>query len=340
MIKTIGEWGRDPRAFAAWFGHALSSVILLTAIARLRVLDHLGDAPRSAADLAEEAGLDATQLDRLLSFLAAEGVLLVDATGCYAHTDFSRLLTGQHPASIQSVLAMSQSPLASGLALPQAVATGKTAQEVAFGMDFFALLGSDPVLAETFARFMTATTAAAEQFIMTNHAFQPFTLAVDVGGSHGSLLLRVLTLQPEANGILFDLPDVVAMAGPALAAHPSGARVETAGGSFFESVPAGGDLYLLKQILHDWPDGQCVDILRVIRSAIAPHGRLAVVDRLMPEEHRPHPAYQMDLNMLLLLGAKERKLSEFEALFARSGFRLDKVTEDPNVPSVIEAVPV
>jgi hypothetical protein len=196
------------------------------------------------------------------------------------------------------------------------------------------------VKADDFARFMSLTTKQAEQFVFARHEFAPFKVAVDVGGNHGSLLLGLLELQPQARGILFDLPEVVALARPALDAHPCGARVEVAGGSFFEKVPAGGDLYLLKQILHDWDDERCVAILRNVRAAIAPDGRLAVVDRLMPEQVRPHPAYNMDLYMLLLLGAKERRLSEFEALFAQSGFRPGRVTEDPNVPSVIEALPV
>ncbi len=203
---------------------------------------------------------------------------------------------------------------------------------MAHGQSFFEMMRDDPAKADDFARFMTATTALAEQFIFSSHDFAPFSLAVDVGGNHGSLLLRMLSLQPAARGILFDLPTVTALAPPVLAAHPNGARVEVVSGSFFESVPAGGDLYLLKQILHDWKDPECLAILRNIRAAIAPGGRLAVVDRLMPEEIRPHPSYKMDLYMMLLLGAQERKLSEFEALFAQSGFRLDKVSEDDRVP--------
>lgn len=340
MVKTIGAWGQDRRAFTHWIDHAQASVIVLVAVARIRLLDYLGDVPRSAGELAAETGFDAAQIDRLLTFLAAQEVLTLGADGRYAHTEVSRLLRSDHPASVQPMLFTMENTLQAGLALPLALRTGTTGQQAAHGKSFFQMLGDDAEKAEVFARFMTATTIRSEQFMFTEHAFMPFELAVDVGGNHGSLLLRLLAMHPQARGVLFDMPDVVARAGDALAAHPAGARVETVGGSFFEAVPAGGDLYLLKQILHDWGDEECLAILRAIRAAIAPGGRLAVFDRLIPDTPRPHPAYNMDLYMMLLLGARERKLSQFEVLFAASGFRLDRVTEDPDGLSVIEAVPV
>ncbi len=300
MARTIGQWAQEPGGFLDWYDHAQASIIVLGAIARTRVLDHLGDTPRSAAELSAEAGLDAGQLGRLLAFLGAQEVLVVDEDGRYAHTDFSRQLRVDHPASLQSVLYVSENVLSTGIVLPEALASGTNAQQIAHGRSYFAMLRDTPAKAEAFARFMTATTAMAEQFIFTHHAFMPFDLAVDVGGNQGSLLLRLLADRPEARGILFDLPEVVALARPVVDAHPCGSRVETVGGSFFEAVPAGGDLYLLKQILHDWEDEHCIAILRAIRAAIAPHGRLVVVDRLMPERPRPHPSYQMDIYMMLL----------------------------------------
>ncbi|HXC58011.1 MAG TPA: methyltransferase, partial [Steroidobacteraceae bacterium] len=266
--------------------------------------------------------------------------VLVFEAGRYAHSDFSRLLRRDHPRSLHPVVYCGLNLIANAGALPQALKTRQVAQQVAHGTGYFEQLGNDPELAETFARFMTLTTTRAEQFILENHRFEPFRLAVDVGGSHGSLLLSLLAARPQAHGILFDLPEVVAQAPTAIASHAAGARVKLVGGSFFDSVPAGGDLYLLKQILHDWDDERSLSILRRIRAAIAPDGRLAVLDRLLPEAPRPHPAYHMDLYMMLLVGAQERKLSQFETLFGASGFRLDRVTEYPDGPSVMEALPV
>lgn len=341
MAKTIGEMGGNIGEFLGWFGHAQASIIVLSAVARSRILDHLGDTPRSAAEMAADAGFDAKQLGRLLAFLGSQGVLAVDEAGRYTHSNLSRMLRTDHPASVQALLSSTQNLLTTGEALPRALATGQMPQQIAHGKSFFQMLREDPVKADDFSRFMTTTTAQADRLVFSKHTFKPFRLAVDVGGNHGSLLLRLLTDQPQARGILFDLPEVIAQARPVINAHPSGSRVETVSGDFFEKVPPGGDLYLLKQILHDWEDEDCVRILRSIRAAIAPAGRLIVMDRLMPEQPNvPHPAYQMDLYMMLLLGARERKLSQFEALLAQAGFRLDRVTEDPSVPCVIEAVPI
>jgi hypothetical protein len=146
-------------------------------------------------------------------------------------------------------------------------------------------------------------------------------------------------LHPESRGVLFDLPEVTAMVADSVRAAAHGDRVEIVGGSFFESVPE-ADLYLLKMILHDWSDPECVKILESIRKAIRPGGRIAVIDHVKPETPRPHSANAMDIAMLVWDTGKERKRSEFEELFEASGFRLDRLTENANGPGVIEAVPV
>jgi hypothetical protein len=290
--------------------------------------------------MAAAGGFDAATLTRMLDYLASQEVLLRDHDGRYAHTPFSRMLRSDHASNLQAFLHTTSTSLETGAVMHEALRTGMLAQQVRHGMGYFEYLEANTAHGEAFARFMTATTTDSEQFILARHDFRPFDLAIDVGGNHGSLLLRLLADHRDAHGIVFDLPEVIERAESHLANHPLRGRIDLIGGSFFDAVPSGGDLYLLKQILHDWEDEECVAILRAVRAAIAPHGRLAVVDRLMPEAPTPHPAYYMDVFMLMLLGGKERTRSEFEALFEQSGFRLDRVTEDPNFPCVIEAVPV
>lgn len=137
MAKMIGERGLDIGEFLGWYGHAQASIIVLSTIARTRVLDHLGDAPRSAAEMAADAGFDARQLGRLLAFLGSQGVLAVDEAGRYAHSDFSRMLRTDHPASLQAILSVTHNLFTTGEALPQALATGQTAQQVVHGRRFF-----------------------------------------------------------------------------------------------------------------------------------------------------------------------------------------------------------
>jgi hypothetical protein len=117
-----------------------------------------------------------------------------------------------------------------------------------------------------------------------------------------------------------------------------GDRIDIVGGDFFESVPA-GDLYLLKMVLHDWNDAECVAILKNVRAAMLPHGRVAVIEFLLPEVPAATGVHVMDVAMMIWATGRERRLSEFEALFAQAGFRVDRITENPKGQSVIEAVP-
>jgi hypothetical protein len=155
----------------------------------------------------------------------------------------------------------------------------------------------------------------------------------------GDFLLGVLAEYPGAKGILFDLPETVTMARTAIAASPLAGRVEIVGGSFFEEVPS-ADLYTLKQILHDWHDEECEQILGNIRRAINSGGRLAVMDHILNDTPAPDEAQGTDVAMMVWDTGRERKLADFERLFAATGFAIDRVTRNPGGHSVIEAVPV
>jgi hypothetical protein len=187
---------------------------------------------------------------------------------------------------------------------------------------------------------MSRTTAILEMFVFANHRFEPFELAVDVGGSHGRLMMALLKNYPETHGIVFDLPNTAEQASAIIAESSVADRIEARGGDFFKSVPEGGDLYLLKQILHDWGDEDCVKILGSIRAAIADRGRLAVIEFLLPDAGVHHPGFAMDIHMMVLSTGRERTLAEYEALLEAAGFRLDRVTENPKGQSVAEFVPV
>jgi hypothetical protein len=187
---------------------------------------------------------------------------------------------------------------------------------------------------------MSRTTAILEDFVFAHHRFEPFELAVDVGGSHGRLMMALLKAYSNARGIVFDLPKTAEQASRIIAESTVADRIEARGGDFFKSVPDGADLYLLKQILHDWGDEDCVKILSSIRAAIADRGRLAVIEYLLPDVSVNHPGFAMDIHMMVLSTGRERTLAEYEALLATAGFRLDRVTENAQGQSVAEFVPV
>jgi hypothetical protein len=187
---------------------------------------------------------------------------------------------------------------------------------------------------------MTLTTRRDHDAIFRLHSFQPFDLVVDIGGSQGVLLMELLERFPRSRGILFDLPETAENARKHFERSEIGSRIDAVGGDFFKKVPEGGDLYLLKQILHDWSDGECRSILRNVRKAMDSNGRIAVLDRLLSEVPEPGDAIEADIYMLLFTTGRERKLSEFGTLFEESGFRLDRMTRNAAGASVIEAVPV
>ena len=160
---------------------------------------------------------------------------------------------------------------------------------------------------------------------------------VDVGGGQGGLLAEILKRHPTVRGILFDLPQVIR--NPAyLSKEGFAERWTTVGGDFFQSVPTGGDAYVLKRILHDWSDEQCVRILRCCRAAMGDRARLLVVDAVVPAGNTPHPGKVMDI-LMMVLGGCERTEQEFSTLFAKAGLQLTTITTTPSTLSIVEALP-
>jgi len=160
------------------------------------------------------------------------------------------------------------------------------------------------------------------------------------GGAHGVLLTAVLRANPAARGILFDLPHVIATAGGALEAEGLSQRCELVSGDFFEAVPEGADLHLLKQIVHDWDDERTTRLLQNCHRALGPAGKLLLVEMVIPPENQPSPAQAMDLNMMVLLGGRERTEEDYQRLFQAAGFRLERVIPTHSPFSVIEATRV
>jgi len=219
------------------------------------------------------------------------------------------------------------------------VQTGKTSAQKLRGMPFFEYLDTDPELAAAFNDAMTGLSGMAIEALMPAYDFTDRRLIVDVGGGHGALLSAVLKQTPGAHGVLFDLPSVVASAGPLLDAAGVSARSTITGGSFFDSVPEGGDAYLLKTIIHDWDEDSALTILRHVRTAIAPGGKLLLMELVVPEGTPWHPGMLLDLEMLVTAGGRERTASEYAELLAQAGFRQTRVAPTAGPMSIVEARP-
>jgi hypothetical protein len=271
MPRSLGDILDTPGEFPAWIQHITVAFTVIYAVDRLGLLAHLDDGPVALAEIAARSGCPEDDVARLFAFLAAEGVLEIDGHGRAVATARTRTMR----ATVQQQLG--RMTLETGFAYPDAVGTGVTAYESRYGLPVFEHLRANPETAQMFGRVMSETTAMNERQIFERHEFRPFAVAVDVGGSQGSLLVRLLEVHPGARGVLFDLPDTVAQAEGPIAVAGMAGRVELVGGDFFAAVPSGGDLYLLKQILHDWSDAECRTILANVRAAMAVGARLAVV---------------------------------------------------------------
>jgi len=328
----------DPASFAfqlcadAWLAKAAWAAV------RRGVPDAVGDEPVELAALARATGTQPGALGRLMRALAAHGIFERMDGDRFAHSPLSRALRRPPQGGgvfLDSVLG--DFHWDAWAALDASVATGRSGVEIRFGQPAFDYLADHPDEAQRFAAAMSANTVTDEVAILTNWRPGPFRRAIDVGGSHGSLVRALLRAAPEARGLVYDRSEIVATGPVVTAGDPVAARLDWEAGDFFERVPEGGDLYLLKHILHDWDDAECRTILAHVRAALAPDGRVAVFEMLLPATSQPHPAWLLDINMLVNTHGRERSEAEFAALLAQSGLRHVRTTPVGRV-QVIEAV--
>ncbi len=197
-----------------------------------------------------------------------------------------------------------------------------------------------PELAQDFDAAMTGVHGHETRAMIDAYDFSGINTLVDIGGGNGTALVEVLNRHPTMKGIVYDLPGVIERTKNHLADAGLASRCQAIGGSFFESVPPGGDAYQMRHIIHDWTDEQCHTILGHIRKVIPASGRLLVIETLIKPRNEPQPAKWLDLNMLVLPGGRERTEPEYAKLYAKAGFRLDRVLPTPADVSMIEGRPV
>jgi O-methyltransferase domain/Dimerisation domain len=309
--------------------------------AKLGIADLLADGPVDCEDLAAATDTHAPSLQRVLRALASVGVFTEVSPGSFALTPLAELLRTETPGSMRALAIMyAEEQYRAWGELLHSVRTGETAFEQQFGMGYFEYLAQHPESDRVFNEAMTGWTHQLVGAVVDTYDFSAFKTVVDVGGGYGALLAAILQNNSGMRGILFDLPHVVASAEEQLAATEVADRCTFVGGDFFAEVPAGGDAYVLSQILHDWDDERCMAILGQCRRAMPDHGKLLVVELVLPEGDEPFLGKWLDLHMLVLLGSRERTAAEYDTLFRAAGFKLARVVPTPPGPSVVEAVPV
>lgn len=223
------------------------------------------------------------------------------------------------------------------------VRTGETAFEAVFGQPLFDYYASHPAAEASGSARMTARSLPVARELAASGLVQGAETVVDVGGGQGTVLAALLQPHPGVRGVLCERPPVLALARGYLAAHGVADRCELVAGDFFASVPDGGDLYLLKSVLHDWDDGRSVTILRNCRAAMHATARLAIVEFVLPQTMTADPALLpaalLDLIMLAYAGGQERTESEFADLLGQAALRLERVSALQSGLQVLTAVP-
>jgi len=322
--------------FGAWVAQALYAAV------RLGIPDALKSGPLTADEVSAAVGTDPAATYRLMRALASQSVLTRRRDGRFALTRTGRALVSDNPAGVAPMIALIGDPAhrEHWSNVEHSVRTGETAVEKVRGMPMFEYLDTDPELAQVFNDAMTGASAIAIESAVPAYDFGSSKLIVDVGGGHGALLAAVLRQAPGARGVLFDLPQVVAGAGAAMTTAGVASRCDIQGGSFFESVPAGGDTYLLKTVIHDWDDEKSLTILRNVRGAIAPDGTLLLFEMVLPEGAPAHLGLVLDLEMLVAAGGQERTRGQYAGLLSKAGFRLQRVIPTTSPMSIIEARPL
>ena len=309
--------------------------------ATLGVADLLADGPRTSDELAVATNAHAGSLYRLLRALSSVGVFYEDDGRRFSLTPMGALLRSDVPGSLRGWAMHVGRPYFQEAwgHLEHSVRTGDNAFQHVHGTDVWAYRAERPDESAIFDLAMESLTGAANRALLDAYDFGRFASVVDVGGGNGALLAALLGEFPAMRGVLLDQPHVVANAAAVLERAGVADRCEIVGGSFFDEVPAGGDAYTLKSIIHDYEDARAVTILRICRRAMAADAALLLIERIVGPPNEDPRAKFSDLNMLVAPAGRERTLQEWDALVTLAGFRLTTATPSTSGLAVIEAAP-
>jgi hypothetical protein len=323
-----------------WGTHISRAVCL---VAELGIADLLADGPMNSAKIAQATQTHEPSLYRVLRLLASLGVLTEHDIRTFSLTVLGEWLRTDAPASMRSwaMLFVLEPMFRSFEPIIETVRTGRPGVDLAYGMDFYEFVTDHPQLAQRFQAAMSERTVAFASSVATNYDFSRMRTVADIGGGKGTLLAAILRAHTHLRGVLFDLPEVTADAAAVLHAAGVEDRCEIVARDFFAGVPSDADGYILANVLHNWDDARCVQILSTCRRAMANHARVLIVERLIPDDaaEAVPPVLLADLSMLILTGGQERTNAEYGTLLTAAGLNLVKVQPVATPYGVIEGAP-
>jgi O-methyltransferase domain/Dimerisation domain len=312
----------------------------VSCLAQLGIPDLVASAPKSADELATQIGADPQALYRLMRATASVGVLSEGPDGKFSQTPTSAVLRSNATPSLRAFAIMTGREWhARGWShLEYCVRTGKQALDQIYGAPVFEFLKQHPDEAQIFNDAMTELSMMDSPAVAQAYNFDSLHSIVDVGGGLGLLLATILEKNPHLHGTLFEAPHVIAGAanGPL---KPVMERCTMASGDMFSSVPAGADAYIMKHIIHDWPDDLCIQLLKACRKGVNSGGKLLVVDNVIQPGNDFSPGKFLDLQMLIFPSGCERTEKQFHNLFSAAGWQLSRIIPTVVPDSIVEGLP-
>jgi SAM-dependent methyltransferase len=326
----------QPHEVDIWALSDLSTPWSVHVVATLRIADHIAAGKTQIDDLAAAAGANSDSLQRVLRQLVSKGVFEEPSPGRFALNDPARAL--MHPG-IRHGLDLNafggRMAHAWGSML-SAVRTGAPAYHEVFGRPFWEDLAAHPEIAASFDELMGPGHGTPDPDVLVSGDWESVRTVVDVGGGTGSFLAEILRAHPRVRGILVDLPRTVARSSKIFAAAGVANRVTTAGQSFFDPLPPGADIYLLRSVLADWPDREATAILRRCAEAARPAGRVILVTGVTPDNAPAPPS----LLMMVLVGGRERTLAEFREMARAAGLEVHAAAKQSSGRFIVECRPI
>lgn len=332
----------DPGVVARQLLMGFRGTHLLYVAAELGVADVLEEGPATADEIAARLGAQRDPLHRVLRALAQLDVLAEDSDGRFSLMPLGDCLRTDRPGSLRPLARfwgheMMQRAWGS---LLHTIMTGETAFDHAVGMSAFAYLQSHPDAAAIYHDGMAKIQMMETNAVIDAYEFPPCGTIVDVGGGNGSLLAAILQTVPATGGVVFDLPNAQADVEATIRTSGLTDRVRFEPGDFFTEITADAECYLLRQIIHDWEDDDAITILRTCRRAIAPGGRLLIIELILPPQGTHSlEAVMIDVTMLVRLGGRERTETQYATLLEEAGFNLDRVITTSSRQAILECTP-
>ena len=317
----------------------MSKAILVAA--ELGLADLINTRPMQASELARHCGCDSSALHRLLRGLCTIGICNENASGAFELGEMGEYLRSGSPESLRDmVLWWGRSHWELWDNLMYSVRTGRSARSMLYGSGGFDFIKDDPEAAAIFHRAMSQMAQLENSEILRVYDFSRYEKILDVGGGYGELLLAIMAVHQAAKTVLFDLEETIAGASARSSKNWPAERCELVAGDFFEGVPSGANLHILKNVIHDWGEKDAIRILSNCARALPPEGRLLVVERVLPAkfvhsaQHRE--LARSDLTMLLAHAAEERTLQQFNRIAERAGLTLVQSIPTATPLSLIE----